>query len=453
MSTQRKTPRDKDRIDAERVPVILGGARTPFVESGGAFGPLMSYELGAEAIRGLLEKTDTDGAAIEMVAMGTVVHEVHTSNVAREAMLAAGVPSTTPAYTVSMAGLSPLAALTGLSDMVATGRIGVGIAGGTENFSDMPVRLSRNMRRGLFTLYQGRTAANLMKVLRQLRPRDLSLDLPSPADFTTRRTMGELCEAMAAKFGVGREESDVFASTSHERAIDAWQEGRYDGDIVPVKSADSADAVTRDNSPRSDATPERLAQLTPVFDERSGIITAGNASRFTDGAAALLVSSLAKAQDLQLEAQAVIRDYVYGGVADLATESLCGPAMTIPVLLQRNGLSVEDVGVWELHEAFAAQILVNQVCLGSDDFARGRLGLERAPGAIPSERLNLWGGSLALGNPFSATGDRLVMTAVRRLRDSAARYAIVSSCAGGGLGGAILLENADMLQDRSPLDQ
>ncbi len=445
MSPSTRIPLSKYRVDPDQMPVILSGARTPFVESGGAFGAFMSYELGARALGGLLTRTALDRSAVDLVVMGTVVHEVHTSNVAREAMLAAGMPSTTPACTVSMAGLSPLAALTGLSDMITTGRIDIGIAGGTETFSDMPVRLSRGLRRGLFTLYQGRTAANLMKVLRKLRLRDLALDLPSPADFTTRRTMGELCEAMAAKFGVGRDESDLYAAASHRKAIDAWQQGRYEADIVPVESPDGVGTVTRDDSPRADATPERLAQLTPAFDRRSGVITAGNASRFTDGAAALLVSSLAKARDLQLEPQAVIRDYVYGGVADLATESLCGPAMTIPLLLQRNGLSVEDVGVWELHEAFAAQILVNQACLASDDFVQNRLGLQRAPGAIPPGQLNLWGGSLALGNPFSATGDRLVMTAARRLHHSAERYAIVSSCAGGGLGGAVLLENADRL--------
>jgi acetyl-CoA acyltransferase len=427
--------------DPERLPVIVRGARTAFVESGGAFGSLMSYELGARAIEGLVEKTALDNERIDMVALGTIVHEVRTSNVARDAMLQAGLPRTTPGYTVSMAGLSPIIAITGLCDMIACGRIDTGIAGGTESFSDMPVRLSQNLRRALFKLYQGGASSQWLSVLGSLRPKDLLLDLPSAADLATGQTMGDLCEAMARHFEVTREASDHFAADSHRKAIEAWQSGRYDADIVPVHDARSA-PVTRDNSPREDALMEKLRQLRPVFDKKSGVITAGNASRFTDGAAAVLLSSLATARKLGLEPQVVLRDYVFAGVADLETEALCGPAMTIPRLLHRNGLGIDDIDAWELHEAFAAQILVNQVCLGSDAFARTRLGLERAPGEIPVERLNAWGGSLALGNPFSATGVRLIMTAARRIMDQGDRYAIVSSCAGGGLGAAVLLENA-----------
>jgi len=435
----------RDITPPERLPVLVQGARTAFVESGGAFGSLMSYELGAWAIAGLLDKAGLDGARIDVVSLGTIVHEVRTSNVARDAMLRAGLPATIPAYTVSMAGLSPLIAITGLCDMIAAGRINAGIAGGTESFSDMPVRLSQNLRRALFKLYRSSSSGNWLSVLGSLRPRDLLLDLPSAADFTTGKTMGDLCEAMARKFGVRRNESDEYAANSHRKAIEAWTHGHYDDDIVPIQGASAQEPITRDNSPRRDASPENLARLDPVFDRNSGVITAGNASRFTDGAAVVLVSSLAAARELELEPKAVLRDYVFTGVADLETEALCGPAMSIPQLLVRNDLSIKDVDVWELHEAFASQILVNQVCLGSDEFAGERLGLDRAPGAIPLDKLNAWGGSLALGNPFSATGVRLMMTASRRLVSTGQRFAIVSSCAGGGLGAAVLLENAALL--------
>jgi acetyl-CoA acyltransferase len=432
------------KTNPERLPVILRGARTAFVESGGAFGSLMSYQLAARALEGLMERTEVAGERIEMVSLGTIVHEVRTSNVARDAMLEAGLPRTTPAYTVSMAGLSPIVAITGLCDMIACGRIEIGIAGGTESFSDMPVRLSQNLRRALFKLYQGGASSQWLSVLSSLRPRDLLLDLPSAADLATGKTMGDLCEAMASKFGVSRVAGDEFAADSHRKAIEAWRAGHYDRDIVPVPGARGR-AVTRDNSPREDAKLEKLRRLEPVFDKQSGVITAGNASRFTDGAAVVLLTSLAAANELGLEPQVVLRDYVFGGVADLETEALCGPAMTIPRLLQRNGLGIDDIDAWELHEAFAAQILVNQACLASDDFVRTRLGLGRAPGEIPSAKLNAWGGSLALGNPFSATGVRLIMTAARRIMDQNQRYAVVSSCAGGGLGAAVLLENAAYL--------
>ncbi len=434
------TDRQPFDLRPEQLPVIVAGARTPFMESGGAYAALMSHQLGAKVIAGLVEKSGIDAGLVDLVVMGTVLHEVETSNVARECMLGAGLPSTTPAYTVSMAGLSPTVALTSVCDQIALGRIEAGIAGGTENFSDIPVRLGRGLRRGAFKLYQDRSAASLLRVLKTLRPGDLKPELPSGADYTTQKTMGVLCEAMIAKFGVARADADRFAAGSHAKAIAAWNVGSYDEDIITVTLAGGA-RIQRDDTPRADATTAKLGLLKPVFDRRRGSITAGTASRFSDGAAAILVTSQGAAERLKLQPQAIVRDYLFSGVADLETEMLCGPAMSIPPLLRRNGLAFDDVGVWELHEAFAAQILVNDACLRSPDFARGRLGLDQPPGGLPLEKLNAWGGSLALGNPFAATGARLLSTAARRLRHERQRYAVISSCAGGGLGAAVLLEN------------
>ena len=427
------------------LPVLVRGARTPFVETGGLYSPLMSYQLGAKAIAGVVEKSGIDPGRIEMVAMGTVLQEVETTNVAREAMLNAGLPSTTPAYTLTMAGLSPNIAVGTVCDMITLGRIEVAVAGGVESFSDPPLRASQNLRRSLMKLHQDRSAKTAFKVLKSLRPKDLLPDFPSGTDFTTRKTMGACTEAMVRKFGVTREDSDRFTARSHALAVQAWNEGFYDDDIVTVHVSAGGDPVSRDNSMREDASAENLARLKPVFDRKNGVITAGSSSGFTDGAAAVLLASFAAAERLKLEPQAVVRDYVLSGVEDIETEMLLGPAMAIPRLLQRNDLKVEDIEVWELHEAFAAQILANQICLASDDFARTHLAMDHAPGPIPVERLNTWGGSLALGNPFSATGGRLLTTAARRLQAEGARYAVVSSCAGGGLGAAILLENANRL--------
>jgi len=255
--------------------------------------------------------------------------------------------------------------------------------------------------------------------------------------------MGAQCENMVKKFNVGREQSDEFSCRSHANAIRAWEEGRYKEDIVNIKTEQGN--ICRDNSLRSDATFKKLSTLKPVFDKKEGIITAGNASRFTDGAASVLISSYEAAKNLGITPLAAIRDYVFTGVTDLKTEMLCGPAMAIPQLLQKNKLSISDIDVWELHEAFASQILVNQVCLASPEFAQKNLQMKSPVGSIPIEKLNTWGGSLAMGNPFSTTGLRLVITACRRLHNENARYAIVSSCAGGGLGSAILLENTHYL--------
>ncbi|HSW13966.1 MAG TPA: thiolase family protein [Solimonas sp.] len=432
-------------VPRERLPVILRGARTAFLDTGGAYSPLMSYELGARAIAGLVAKSGVDAARVDVVAMGTVLHEVETPNFAREAMLAAGLPGRIPAYTLSMAGLSPNIAVGTVCDMIALGRADLAIAGGSESFSDPPLRARQPLRRGLMKLHQDGSAKNALKVLGSLRPRDLLPEMPSGTDFTTRKTMGACTETMVRKFGVAREDSDRFAARSHALALQAWDAGRYDEDIVPVQVPGLRAAITRDDSMRGDASAERLAGLKPVFDRENGIITAGNSSRLTDGAGALLLASLGAAERLQLEPQAVVRDYVLAGLDDLPGEMLLGPAMAIPKLLLRNGLRIEDIEVWELHEAFAAQILANQACLASTAFAAGRHGQPQAFGAIPEDRLNTWGGSLALGNPFAATGVRLLTTAARRLQQGRGRYAVVSSCAGGGLGAAILLENANRL--------
>lgn len=428
----------------QQLPAILGGARTPFLDTAGAYADLMTYELGAKAIKGLVEKSGVDADRIDMVSMGIVLHEVENTNVAREAMLAAGLSSSIPSYTTAMAGLSPNIGVANLCDMITLGRIDLALAGGMENFSDVPIRLSQNVRRSAMKLRQSRTTRDKLKVLGRLRLSDLALDIPKSEDFTTRKTMGELTEAMVQKYPVSREDCDRFALQSHQRALQAIADGSFDPDIVSVE-VNGYDPVTTDNSPRKGISLEKLGSLKPAFNKQSGVITAGNASRFTDGAAALLLGSLGAAEAQGLEPLAVVRDYKFTGVDDLHTEMLLGPAMAIPQLLQNNQLSMEDIDVWEVHEAFAAQLLVNQACLADDVFCKERFGLPKALGAMPEDKLNIWGGSLALGNPFAATGGRLLMTAARRLQESGKRYAVVSSCAGGGLGTAILLENAALL--------
>ncbi len=429
-------------VPADRLPVIVAGARTPFLDSAGLYADMMSYELGSHALRGLLTRAGVDPADIDLVIMGTVLHEVETTNVAREAMLAAGMSSRTPAYTVAMAGISPNVGVMNLCDQIALGRIRMGIAGGTENFSDVPVRLSQNIRRSLMKLRQRKATSARLSVLGGLRPADLRLDIPTGSDFTTGMTMGVACEAMVRKFGMTREACDQYTARSHAGALAATREGHYQAQIVPV-AIDAARTASLDNTPRADASAARLAGLPPVFDRQHGIITAGNASRFTDGAAALLLSSLGHAREQGLKPLAVVRDYLLTGVDRLDEEMLLGPAMSIPRLLARNGMGFDEVAVWELHEAFAAQVLINRACMADAGFVHSRLGHDCPVGEIPMAQLNPWGGSLSLGNPFAATGGRLFMTACQRLQTSGKRYAVISTCAGGGLGAAILLEHPD----------
>lgn len=426
----------------EQQPVIVAGTRTPFLDSAGLYADMMSYELGAEALRGVLERSGVPAADIELVIMGTVLHEVETTNVAREAMLAAGMASRTPAYTVAMAGISPNVGVMNLCDQIRLGRLKLGIASGTENFSDVPVRLGQGIRRALMKLRQRKDFGDRMKVLGGLRLRDFGLDIPDGSDYTTGMTMGVSCERMVKRTPVTREACDAYAAESHARAVRAAEAGHLATQITAVTNK-AGDTAETDNTPRADATAERLGKLSPVFDREHGVITPGNASRFTDGAGALLLASREEATRRGLKPLAVVRDYLLAGVDTLQDEMLLGPAMSIPPLLARNGLGFADVGVWEIHEAFAAQMLVNMACMADADFVRARHGHGMPHGEIPHDRLNAWGGSLSLGNPFAATGCRLLLTAAQRLQQEGQRFAVVSTCAGGGLGAALLLENPE----------
>ena len=443
MSVIPKTVAAKTAVPKDRLPVLLAGARTPFLDSAGAYSPLMSYELGAKAIAGLMQRTALTPEQIGLLVMGTVLHETNTTNVAREAMLAAGLPASIPAYTVAMAGISPSVGVMNICDQIALGRLDFGIASGTENFSDVPVRLSQNVRRLLMKIRQSRSSGDRLRLLGRLRFSDFKLDLPSSADFTTGLTMGAACEAMVRSFGATRSESDDFAASSHARAIAATAAGHYHEQIVPV-TVDGI-TVTEDNTARADTTVEKLSRLKPVFDHDHGVITAGNSSRFSDGAGALLLGALGPARAQSLPVLAVVKDYLLAGVGNLETEMLLGPALTIPRLLAQNGLSFDDIGVWEIHEAFATQLLINRQCMAAPEFIATRFAPGTPGGEIPLQKLNTWGGSLSLGNPFAATGVRLLQTAAQRLKAEGQRYAVVSTCAGGGLGAALLLENPDVI--------
>lgn len=419
---------------SDRDVVVVDGVRTPFLQATGAYTGWLPHELAGAALRALAERLG-EVDRIDAVAMGSTVHETDTPNVAREAMLHAGYAPTTPAWTTSMAGLSPNLAVTTIADAIRLGRAELGVAGGVETFSEAPIRLSRGLRQVAMRLRMARSPADHLEALASVRPWHLGLDLPRSGDVTTGMTMGESTERMTKQFGVTRRESDRWALDSHRRAVTAWDAGRYERQVAAVDAPGGQ--VRRDDTPRPDTSMERLGELSPAF---GGLITAGNASGFTDGAAAVALASRAAAADRGLPARAVLRDVRFVGVPDLVEEHLIGPALAIPQLLDDHGLTLADVDVIELHEAFASQVLAVRAALASDDFARSHLDRDEAVGDLDPARTNAWGGSVALGNPFSATGARLLLTAVDRLEAERARYAIVASCAGGGLGVAMLLE-------------
>lgn len=423
-------------LPAARQPVIVDAVRTPFLNSGGAYAALKHHELAALPLAEIIKRCGLPAEDVELITMGNVVQELSTTNVAREASLAAGFPARIPSYSISMAGVSPNVGVINICDAIAAGRMNIGIAAGTENFSDLPIRMRRPVRQRAVKLATAKSTGDRLQALKGLRPADLLPEVPDSTDLTTGLTMGAACENMAQRFGVSRAQADAYALRSHQNAAKAWGDERYQ-DVMALEL--EGRLLRQDEAIRADTSAEKLAGLKPSF-RKDGVVTPGNASGLTDGAGAALLMSAEAADKRGFKPLVRVVDVQLGAVDDLNSEMLLGPAMSIPYVLARQGLGMGDVDVFELHEAFAAQILANQQALDSDVFAQQQLGLKQAPGRIADDKLNLWGGSLALGNPFAGTGIRLLSTAARRLQAEGGRYAIVATCAGGGLGSALLLE-------------
>lgn len=419
-------------------PLIIDGKRTPFMRSGDKFAQLMSHDLGKLAINGLMEKTAIDPKHINYVCMGSVLSDPNTSNVAREIVLESKLLKTTPAHTVSMACISSNMAATTTLELIRSGQIDCGIAGGAETFSDIPIRYGKNLRHLLLQTKKAKRFTDRVKLWSRFRIRDLKPDIPSPKEFSTGFTMGEAGDQLAARFAVSRQDADKFAYLSHQRAASAWLDGLYDQQVIPVDVPPLFHTVIKDDGPRPDSTLKKLATLPPAFD-RFGINTAANSSFFSDGASAILMGNRKFCSDAGLKPLASVQDYFYGA-GDPLHELLLGPALTVPILLKKNGLRVSDIQVFEMHEAFAGQVLANLKAMASLQFCQERLSLESALSDISLDIVNRLGGSLSLGHPFGATGTRLLLTAAQRLADEDGEYAVVTGCAASGLGSAILLK-------------
>lgn len=431
---------DRPETGSEHLPraVLVDGCRTPFQRVGTGFRDLMSYQLAAAAIEGLLRRTGVEGKAIDRVVLGATVSNPRTTNVAREAALTAGLPPTVPAITLTAAGTSALAAISHGLDLIATGQAQLVIAGGTDCVSDPPILFRRAMRQKLLGARRLKGFLPTLRFLASLRPWDFLPDMPDITEFTTGMTMGEFSEELAARLGVDRGAQDAYALASHRAAAAARDAGYLAAEIVPVVIPEQGVEVGEDNGIRDNSSLEQLSRLRPAF-AKTGTLTAGNSSFLTDGAAVVLLAGERRARGDGLPRRARFLASVLTA-HDPRDELLLGPVYATPRVLQKAGLSFEDLDVFEIHEAFAAQILAVLACLASDDFARQHLGLEERVGEVPREKLNAWGGSLALGNPFAPNGARLVTTAANRLHREGGRYGLVTTCAGGGLGQAMVLE-------------
>ncbi len=419
--------------------VIIDGSRTPFLRSGTDYQDMMAYELGASAIKGLIHKTALKTDLIDQVIMGTVIHNIRTPNVARESALIAGLSPYTPAHTVSQACISANVAIAQAADMISLGHFDTAIAGGTDSVSDIPIAFQKKMRKKLFNARKIKNFGDTLKFVSSLRFSDFKPDVPDITEFTTGLSMGQDADLLAARLGISREEQDAYAVRSHQLAAKAAEAGLLAKEISAIETLPKYKMVTEDNTYRADSSIEKLAKLRPAFDKRNGTLTAANSSFLTDGAGAVLLMEENRAKELGFQPKARIKSYTFVG-RDPKHELLLGPAYAIPKVLSLAGLTLNDIGVFELHEAFAAQVLAVLKSLNSEKFGKEKLGLSSKFGEIPMDKLNTLGGSLSLGHPFGATGARLVTTATNRLINEDKQFAVLAACAAGGHGHAMVIE-------------
>jgi acetyl-CoA acyltransferase len=418
---------------------IIAGVRTPFARSGTVLRDVSGVDLARHAARDLLLRTGLDGAEIDEVIWGQVVSSVLAPNVAREVSLLPQLPRSVPAYTLNRACASSGQTVTNAHDQIVLGNCDVVLAGGVESLSDIPILHSRRMSRILVDASKARSLGARLATFARIRPRDLVPVSPAIAEPSTGESMGQSAEKMAKENNISREDQDRIALMSHQRAAAATADGRLPGEIAPwFGGTDMTAVVTGDNGIRTDTSLEALAQLKPVFDRKYGSVTAGNSSPLTDGASAVLLMAEEKARALGYRPLAYIRSYAIAAV-DPGWQLLMGPAYAVPKALDRAGITWKDLGLVEIHEAFAAQVLSNIQAWSSRQWA-AKLGRQEPVGEVDWERTNVMGGSIAIGHPFGATGGRIVTTLANEMVRRDVQFGLISICAQGGMGMAMVLE-------------
>ena len=420
---------------------VISGVRTPFAKAGTTLRSLSAIELGKLCVTELLQRTELDGHDVDALVYGTVVPSVVAPNIAREVSLLPVLSKGVEAYTVGRACASANQAITDAADQIALGHHDVVIAGGAESLSNVPILHSRSMSDKLVALSKAKTMAQRLAIASSIRPRDFIPITPAIAEPSTGESMGQSAEKMAKINHIAREEQDQFALRSHRMAAVGLEDGRLTAEMEPVWVPPRYDeTLTTDNGVRRDTSIEQLRALKPVFDRKYGSVTAGNASPLTDGASAVLLMSEEKARVLGYKPLAYIRSYAYAAL-DPGEQLLMGPVLAAPKALDRAGLTLEDMDLIEMHEAFAAQVLCNLKGLESREWAE-RAGYTKPVGTVDRSKLNVMGGSISIGHPFGATGGRILTTLCNELARRNGQFGLMTVCAAGGMGHAMVVERA-----------
>jgi acetyl-CoA acyltransferase len=416
--------------------VVVTGVRTPFTRAGGKLKKMTSLDLGVEVVRELVHRAEIDPREISLCVYGQVVPSVDWLSIAREVVLRAGLPKSIEAYSVSRACATSIQAMTNAADAIMAGRHDVAIVGGADSMSDVPLKVSPKLRDALVAAQKAKRFGDRLKAFAGLKARDL---MPSPPGFaresTTGEQMGEAAEKMAKLNAVSREEQDQIACASHVNASRAWEDGTYRAEVMTLLPPPYDNPVDRDDNVRGDSTMAALAELKPAFDRKHGTITAGNSSPLTDGASALLIMRESKARSLGYQPLAIVRSWAYAGV-DPGWQMLMAPVFAAPIALARAGLTLEDMDLVDM------QVAANLKAIGSKSFFAEHMGRSEPVGDVDRGKLNVNGGSIAVGHPFAATGARMVWSTARELRKRGGEFALLTLCAAGGLGAAVVLEAA-----------
>lgn len=418
---------------------IVAGVRTPFAKAGTAFKSISAIELGKLCVAELLQRTNLDGKEVQALVFGTVVPSVIAPNIAREVSLLPLLPKGVQAYSVSRACASANQAITDAADQIALGHVDVAIAGGSESLSNIPILHAQGFADALVLASKAKSFPARLKALSRIRPKDLVPVTPAIAEPSTGETMGQSAEKMAKLNAIAREEQDHFALRSHRLAAAGTADGRLTAEIMPVYVPPKFESVlTSDNGIREDTSYEQLAALKPVFDRKYGSVTAGNSSPLTDGGACILLMNEEKARSLGYPPLGIIRSYAYAAL-DPGEQLLQAPVLAAPVALKRAGLSLKDMDLVEMHEAFAAQVLSNLKGFESKWWAE-RAGFSQPAGEVDRAKLNVMGGSIAIGHPFGATGARITTTLLNELRRRGGQFGLMTVCSAGGMGFAMVVE-------------
>jgi acetyl-CoA acyltransferase len=418
---------------------IVAGCRTPFARAGGFLAGESSLDLARTAVAELLHRAEIPAREVDRVILGTVVPSVEAPNLAREAALASGLPRATEGYTVSRACASANQAIACAAEAITSGQASTVIAGGAESLSNVPILASKKLARALLAAAKARSWRKRLAAFSELKVKDLLPVAPAIAERSTGLTMGASAEKMAQRNGISREEQDRFALRSHRLAAAATDDGRLRSEMIRYFAGpDYGASLHEDDGIRRDTDLSALSSLRPVFDKKYGTLTAGNSSPLTDGAAVLLLMREDRARAEGRRLLGYIRSYAFVGV-DPFDQLLIGPAYSTPIALDRARLTLSDMALVDLHEAFASQVLSVLRALESETFCREKLNRARL-GSIPEDKLNAMGGSIAIGHPFGATGARITLSVLSELRRRGGGFGLISVCAAGGLGASMVVE-------------